>query len=135
MHTIKILGSNMEYSIPPLGKLFISLLLFLCFLSLALSIMALLQGDLVAILSVAVNSAVIFGYFRRTTWFSTAIKFYSAMLILSGSMMWLSYFIGGELPEQSIDIIRRSVIALLGLFFISYVNTFVKHLNLGSDEK
>lgn len=43
-------------------------------------------------------------------------------------MMWLSYFIGGELPEQSIDIIRRSVIALLGLFFISYVNTFVKHL-------
>lgn len=59
----------MEYSIPPLGKLFISLLLFMCFLSLALSIMALLQGDLVAILSVAVNSAVIFGYFRRTTWF------------------------------------------------------------------
>jgi hypothetical protein len=56
MHTIKILGSNMEYLIPPLGKLFISLLLFLCFLSLALSIMALLQGDLVAILSVAVNS-------------------------------------------------------------------------------
>jgi hypothetical protein len=125
----------MEYSIPPLGKLFISLLLFLCFLSLALSIMALLQGDLVAILPVAVNSAVIFGYFRRTTWLSTAIKFYSAMLILSGSMMWLSYFIGGELPEQSIDIIRRSVIALLGLFFISYVNTFVKHLNLGADEK
>ncbi|RCX01230.1 hypothetical protein [Marinomonas foliarum] len=125
----------MEYSIPPLGKLFISLLLFLCFLSLALSIMALLQGDLVAILPVAVNSAVIFGYFRRTTWLSTAIKFYSAMLILSGSMMWLSYFIGGELPEQSVDIIRRSVIALLGLFFISYVNTFVKHLNLGADEK
>jgi hypothetical protein len=66
--------------------------------------MALLQGDLVAILSVAVNSAVIFGYFRRTTWFSAAIKFYSAMLILSGSMMWLSYFIGGELPDVNADL-------------------------------
>lgn len=104
-----------------LQKHFVPALYVVLGLLLALNMLALVSGRLLALLPLAVQFAVLGSVYLRKSWSYIAVKLWALVVMLSGVAMWLAVLLDGTAYFHSVpNAVFNTFMLLAGFYFFKF---------------
>jgi hypothetical protein len=108
------------------SRVFVGILYLGTGVHLFFNVLALLSGQLVALLPVAVQGAVILSVYLRTEWAWKLVCVWGAFMLIAGGARWLANLIGPEPIEfLSANNLRLTAWLGLGIYLLVFAREFL----------
>jgi len=107
-----------------LHKHFVPALYIVLGVLLAINILALVSGRLLALLPLAVQFAVLGSIYLRKSWSYIAVKLWALVVMLAGAAMWLAVLLDGAAYFHSVlNAVFKTFMLLGGFYFFKFAKT------------
>lgn len=102
-------------------KYYVATLYVVASLLLLTNFITLVSGKMLALLPLSVQFAVLAAVYLRKPWSHIVVIAWSVIGMISGATMWLAiFFRGGVITQSNFDLIFRSSMLFLCLFFLVF---------------